>query len=90
MQATDVKIFPILVFSFWTRGQKEKHVVFTGGFLKSVYLHKIGAWTRAWKWLWRNVSSGHSPSSGVKQILLLVLYVHGTSEIVLLYTCEAP
>lgn len=30
-----------------------------------------------------------SPSSGVKQILLLVLFVHGKSETVLIYTCEA-
>jgi len=44
---------------------------------------------RAWKWLWGIVSSGRSLSSGVKLILLLVLYVCETSEIVLIYTCEA-
>lgn len=94
VQVADVKIFPILVFSLWTRGLLHvlilpKHVAFTGGFLKSVFLHKIRAWTRAWKWPWGNISSGCSPSSGVKQILLLGLQVRETSEIVLACTCEA-
>lgn len=42
---------------------------------------------RAWKWPWGNISSGRSPSSGVKQILLL--HVCETNKIVLAYTCEA-
>lgn len=79
VQASDVKVFQILIFSLWTRGLVfaccDKACSFHREGVSNLVLQKMRVQMRVWKWLWGNVSFSHSLFTGAKQILLLVLDV---------------